>query len=892
MRTSQPGFAISLAPYLMVRVAGLPYAAVADLACPASHALAQQIGRMAGWISEQAPLLCDHLYQAAKLCEERPALRAALINAKRAVHNGRLPKALDEILPALPAEQQALLQEYCHHLLAIREAEQAGEALLQCEADEASERMQRWAAQTTFQQGLSLASASLSEKLREYLRTSPASQKGRLRKLESSLAMYLSRAATKASPFSHFTYVAQGGWAGGVAGGQAWRTEGGAPRSASIAAVNQALLTRLAAALAEHPAFRPYVTLRINPVLRIESDRYLAYGNLDQSGNSRVAFTAERLVAVPRSPEIDHLLEALQERPCTWAEASQLFGTDHQDEVESLLEVLVQVRILEATWLVPDTQPDYLAVLAQSLAHITDPLASEMCGTLQRLAALSRTYATASAAERLLLQNQVSELLGTAFALVEKEPGVIAPPQLFEDATWAESSLQADQGHWADGLQGLASLERILPLFDRWRQGALAVRDLFISQHGVGGTCDDLLAFLLSAQEAFPFIGGGEIRISSMVPAEIEAIEQLQAAFLDGLRATSAQAIDGEAELDPAWLEGLAAQIPPSLLTFPGGHGYLVQPLPGHGRFVLNEITGGVGRGPARYLYLVDGGQAGEFTALVRSHLHAHLAPGQRYLELPGAFGFNANRRPPLADRTLLYPGVDPACPPEEQVRLDQLRLRHCPSRNRLVLEHRETQEEMIPLNAAALTFPLCPALFRALALLCPVGNVNPPLRSLLEDAAERADGSETLSFPRLRLGGMILQRRAWLVPKAEIPIRPKGATDFAYFLQVERWRAQLGLPDKVFIRTTLDPAGVWFRSILPGDEQPAGDGRDMSRKPQYLDFSSALLVRIFEKHLQTVSDWLLIEEMLPGPEALITDPAGRPIVSEWLVELNHAPLA
>jgi hypothetical protein len=211
----------------------------------------------------------------------------------------------------------------------------------------------------------------------------------------------------------------------------------------------------------------------------------------------------------------------------------------------------------------------------------------------------------------------------------------------------------------------------------------------------------------------------------------------------------------------------------------------------------------------------------------------------------------------------------------------------HDDQRHQLLLRHRTTGQALLPLNSSALTFLLCPALFKSLCLLSPVGTVTLPILRLLETGR---DLTQPRRYPRIVLGAVVIARQRWLIPKRDLPLRMKGELDFAYALRVERWRRQFGLPNSVFIRTTLDPGAVLFRSLLPGQGGPQGELRDQQRKPQYIDFGSPVLLRVFEKHLDETEELLLVEEMEPASSNLLPGPSGQPTVTEWLVEVSHVP--
>lgn len=887
----RPAGAMAMAPHLLIRVGGLPFAAMEDLACLGTAQQAAVIVETERWLAEAASVLCDTLFAAIGRCgENRVELRKQLIQAKRDLHNGRLPAAVAEVLAELAPAERFLFATWMERAEAVRKAFPLGERLLGEEMDQVRARLQRWAVEPEFASSMVLASLALHEKLQEYVATPAHQQHSRLRKLEPALAMYLARAATKTSPFAGFTPMATGVWVENGRECATWVEAVDSSRSpAALVALNQATLSRLAAAAARCPALRRYASVRLNPTLQVEAGRYVAYGCFEQFAHTRVAFTGERHVAVERSPEADHLVAVIGKGAATWGEAlRQAPAGWSPDQLEALLEVLVEAHVTELFWPVPESALDYPAALAEAMAAIPGARARKFRGHLRNLSGQAARYTQTPLAERPRLLSEISATLHEAYGLVGVDPGELPVPQLFVDEAWTGQQLHVGAGQWEAALDGLRRIERLLPIFDRWRVGALIIRDLFVKEYGPGGVCADIIGFFMAVQDLIPFLNTMTVSELTPIPREVTEANRLLETFGQGLRAAADEAGDrAEVALDPAWLDRLASQVPSVLHSFPTAHGYLVQPVPTRGQCVVNEITPGFAHMPARYAMLIDERAAEPFSPRLRSYLETLLDDGRQFLELPGVFGFNANRRPPLLNQALAYPGVVSPLPPAAQVPLHDLLLRHCPQQGRLVLEHRVTGEEMVPVNLGGLSLLLCPILHRALLMLSPVGSVGLSVLDLLEQERSAEEREQPRRYPRIRIDGAVISRQTWLIPRQHLPMRTKGTSDFAYFVEVERWRRALGLPNQIFLRTTRNPAPPFPVSPATGAATHLAEVRDQQRKPQFIDFRSPLLLRVFEKHLDAVAEALVVEEMFPAPQDLMPGPQGTPVVSEWLIELS-----
>ena len=121
---------------------------------------------------------------------------------------------------------------------------------------------------------------------------------------------------------------------------------------------------------------------------------------------------------------------------------------------------------------------------------------------------------------------------------------------------------------------------------------------------------------------------------------------------------------------------------------------------------------------------------------------------------------------------------------------------------------------------------------------------------------------------PRITIDRLVVCRESWRTGTADLQplLRAKGLG--ARFVEARRWRAAMGLPERVYVRV--------------GSET----------KPVYLDFSSPLLVSslcvtLRSAHSRFGDTSVVVSEMLPGPEhAWVPDAAGRRYLSELRLHL------
>ncbi len=180
----------------------------------------------------------------------------------------------------------------------------------------------------------------------------------------------------------------------------------------------------------------------------------------------------------------------------------------------------------------------------------------------------------------------------------------------------------------------------------------------------------------------------------------------------------------------------------------------------------------------------------------------------------------------------------------------------------------------------------------------------------------------------------LVLARRQWRVPDVLLPqLRPEESSA-SFFLRVNRWRAEHDIPERVYLK--VHPARPPVAGSAPGQQgepesRPSSDegeatqredaphghvpppetaspahkgepeGRENRRllernatrssrdhqKPQFIDFTSPLLVELFGRVGSALPRYFVtMEEQLPDPLSLASDGRGR-YVTEFVVQYS-----
>jgi hypothetical protein len=330
-------------------------------------------------------------------------------------------------------------------------------------------------------------------------------------------------------------------------------------------------------------------------------------------------------------------------------------------------------------------------------------------------------------------------------------------------------------------------------------------------------------------------------------------------------------------------------------------------------RVVMRQgsFSGGYGRLASRFLSLVSSGFGDAERAANRALTPEWIA------DISSDRNFNANLHPRLLDHSLPEPTGEHRAPHDALAVVDMDVVRHPRDAHALALRHRPTGTIVHAIDLGFLNAAVQPGLHRFLHRASPflsspvergtfIGETLWPHR--WQEAWREAPADHITYRPRcVYEGRVVLTRRRWDVPAAAFP-QPRGDESAAeFFARVQQWRSAAGIPAQVYASALLAP-GAMPGAVSDGartDEAHDGDGvgdgelappdpampadestrpsasvassEEASRraerlKPQFIDFSSPLLVDLFQRLPRGYSDFrVTLFECLPEQSGLPT---------------------
>ncbi|MFD3529920.1 lantibiotic dehydratase [Streptomyces sp. NPDC058664] len=840
---------------LLTRVGGLPTEAL-DLTGSATRRAIAEAADAHAELERRRPALEDACFPLVPLLDDEVPLRRQVLAAKRAAHRLRALPWGDELPPRIVelAGPEAAA-EFLGWQAAVRLRDETArrlDALLTEDRAAAPAALAGHLADPGFVRAAALAAP-------DWLRHGrPRRRPAETRNLRT-LYSYVSRAAVKTSPFSTLTTVGEGGSRGaagaagavgavgvaGVAGaagsvssagaGSAAGSAGEGRRTAPVAHSYAATaLAQLALrCLAREPGTAGLLRYRLAP---------LRPGGPDAPGG--LVLLPEPVADGGLAWRLDRVVEADHAAP--WLSG---FANDAEHSLDGLLSGLGgpdpfrRFRRLLDTGLIAPVPPwrrgdDPVGAVAELLAdHPED--GDGIAGEVRELRDSAAVLAAAGEDERtetLTRARRTARRWARRAGLDRFDSGEVLYEDVASDLALPElldvPEVRAD----------LTELgRRMRPFVFRSHLYDVLV-DRFTAEYGPGGTCTDVLGFLMR------------------VAVDGDAQPDLD-------KASVADRAERETAGERAWLPVGPSSAPPAaavLFQLAATGPQAVRG--GDYQLVVNQFNPGTGGLVTRFGPLLGEG----FRDRLREHVRA-CWPGRTcrelvlWTEINTAQSRSAGLLPPL-----LLPGEVPA---DDGLDLTDTVLTHDPGEGTLAL--RDRTGDPVGLAYLGLVPPhLFPPFARLLAVLAdPWVNGSPHSDYVLPFGLQERRTDEVVPAPRTAFGRVTVSRASWVVPAAELPLPRPGESDAETALRAEGFRRAHGLPEEVFCHR--------LTGFGPGEQ-----GTD--RKPLWVSLTSPLSLSVLAQWAGPATGHLRLVEALPARSAHpLRDAAGGTRAAEHIALLR-----
>ncbi|MBB3192867.1 lantibiotic dehydratase [Roseateles terrae] len=832
------------------------------------------------WLEAHRDEVCDRVLFQAAAGVDGP-LRSQLVALKRKYFNAAAPRAgelacLSEIADET---QRRLALRYARRLQRIKQLRERATQVFDRELEHQRDALRGYLRRDDFVKAVQLNSPTLARNVRSLV-SKPAREWAKSeRQTEATAMRYYSRMVAKTSPFGRWGLVA----AGRVNPQRRERMNVRlkAPRLTAKSHLNLALCARIMHSVSEVPEVAASLPLRLNPTAFIEGPQLCFYDPSGRDGSTPYT----RLRRGPLLPWMAQIVEYLKDHPAPLPHAALVAAVADAHGLDEAARRKLSQGVTSLTG---------SGLLVRELGQPTDRL-SQLSAAAD---ALGRHLGHGH--ERWSQPLRQLEQWGQAFA----DQGVEGRRQILEQVQAQSSALGADAHAPLPALvvedSGLAGLEvelgqewvqevgtqlnLLLQLFavrDREGVNLQLFKDIFVHLHGVGGRCANLHQLASSYARTLFGVPLTDTAIFSRAAKANALGQRYMDRLLARMEGAGRELVIPQEELQQ-WVDEFSAEAGGPATPAARSAAVHLQLAAtdaeamdrGDYLAVLNYTLPGFGRFFTRYCDLLP--DAGWDRDIHEQLQRLQEQAGAPVVELQSVLAHNAQVHPPLTDRVLVLAGERSDRP----LALDasDVSLEHDPDTDELIYRHHG--ERVIPMYMGFFHSLALPMTHRVLVDGVPFtyhAERNRPVdyrEGLLAAGKDEALKAQVRHYPRLRFGRIVVQRESWAMGTMHLPAVRRSEGDFALFSAFRDWRAQHGLPARMFVRV----------------KRPAGQGgRSSDHKPIYVDFDNHLSLRSWHSALDTDHlETLIFEEALPDLGCSPIDLGDGPLAFELQVELTQ----
>jgi hypothetical protein len=813
-----------LSPVLL-RVAGLSIDVLDGLRAPViTHRLHQYEHRRRRVESRKEPLLADLFAVIEKHCPPGKP-QQQLQQLRRDLHNDRAirPKELAQAQHWLSESLLDQLMTYINDRQALERYMNTTAKLYRQQAIQGRQHFQQLVGNAAFQRGLALSSLSLLRQVAAYQQTNPASFRKDDFQVENGLLRYLSRAATKTTPYSTLTHLTTMP----VHAGESLDWKAGPPRSHVRLSVR--LLGVFDAILRTNRRLYEQWPVTVNPSVLISGEN-LSY---IRQTNGQVA-----CVKISLNPVLRWVTSA--RRPARtykdWIDRIQQKFRSTSLEAHQYIDKLIELGLLQHPLPVSAADADWAIRLQDWLTQyrwMAPKFVDSQLSLLHALLATATILPMATPGQRL-------SLLSKAYGVLAEHIGQLpAPPApdfwpLRAEQLFFEDVTRSLQGHLPkpDVKRLITSIDRLTRhMVEVYTPPAYSLVNLFKTTYPTTELIPVTTFFAHYLSQSEPF------QKSAVIAPDIR--QQWERWATEGLRADTVQ-------LQSEW-------IPDSSDTLLSQAVFWQSWTDSRGRLcaALNELAGGFGRLYGRFLPYFNHSLTHELVKTNRGGASADCL----LVEATDDHYHNANFHPALVEGTILTPAGHVPPSSVQAISLSELSVRLSDDGQRVDLWHAPSRKRV---QVVDMGFQADRSrLYTFLCLFAPLPELSLSVFNSVINAwyAEQKPVGTIRIGPRIVLDRrLIIQRKTWWLPVGAEATLPVEGDSFTFFRAAHSWQQRYQLPDEVFVS-------------LPDAPNPD------DHKPQYIRFDNALLVDLFRRLVRkavTVGAVLKVVEMRPTSDELI----------------------
>ncbi|UAL49791.1 lantibiotic dehydratase (plasmid) [Sutcliffiella horikoshii] len=816
-------------------------------------------------------VICDDLYA---LISEVQNNSAVLLSLKRDIFN---EKNLDKYeLDVLEVELKNKIQKYLEYInkkhILLKDMERYFD-----EKNKTYNNIKEILTNPLIVNGMVSSSTNLTENLRKYILHPNPHDNKKLRKSEISFYKFISRAITKTSPFSTLTLVTLL-----EINNKKTSLIINKPKAVNNMNINYSVILFFIEKLKSTKLNR-YFLLEVNPSFISNGQKAIYIKNtLEKLIEGVILQYRDSIITIKNNNTLDTIVKFIREKQITVNDLSD-FLTSNGYPPEIANEFIIKLykqNIINIYLPIAEQETDILGKLIAYFSKFSESEVVNIVNTFRSIKnkiSLLNNLEIESFTKKSEIHNCVKNSLKKLF--LQYEINFDYKNILYEDAALITdgSNLNINNGEIKSLQESLNIIHKISWAFDQRLLTRFSMREFYISKLGKNTEINVLDFFQMYLNDMTKFnalkVNASYLENLSNNPfnlPEIKKAEEIRNYFDNYINSIYDDSAT-EVELDFEKMFNLSLESEKLLNVEKDSRGFFLQifkskkpeqQLMG----VLNGIVDGCGHYYSRFLNLEESS-----IEMLYQKVKNDLKK-DNYTELVSVFGFNANLHPDLCKYEIEYGNVKGRKEDTNKLKIKDLFIKYDSIQKRLVLFDNVKNVEVKLLNFGFLVDNLKPLFYNFLLTFNQSSPLGLPIFSESEDFNKIKD---LKYYPRVKLGELILKRRTWKINKNYIPRKRNGLSFFEYQMELMDFFEVNNLPQTFFIRIICEYKDV--------DDYLK---RKDLKKPQYVDITNSISIKLFSKILENCELGLEITEMLPSEDDLIIfDGNENSYVSEILIE-------
>lgn len=877
-----------LHPNYLIRVCGEPAVLIQGMTTGATCARLSAIAELTQLIHENKESYCKVIEDKVSGLEDKSA-SSKLLKIKRNLFNVRpitvsLVEDVKHLFDANEFEKVSLIIEQVNQLHVYQNTY---EEVYNTEFAETSERLVSMWQRQNLQNALSYSNPKLFIDFESLYRDQYKKVKPKKRRqLEAGIMRYASRSALKTSPLSTFTPVLVGSWKHNDDAHNIALSGELENRMELKSGLFQCLIDGI---LKDYSKIKYAFRLKLNPTLNITQEGvFLKKITAGSSINGRVWGSGEQDIHFKMNQVIQCVLVAFHQNGQQAVPVADLVQGVlklapklQEDFVGSVINQLLEMQLFH----IDDGffgQNDLLTWCKSIIENVGDKVGESATTNLDNIEALLNQFPLASPHDRIALGKEIYTEIDAFKEAIQVYPSEeLSTPAFFENSYLVDKDVAVDQRILSPFIDDFSVLIEASKFFDVHQLIQTNFADYFLDKFGEEGECNEPLQYLKDFAEIY----GVGLPGFTPDPSKVSPVSDITRDFRRAIKTFNdflfEAVFTGEdsVNLPHKALLDMVAQLPESIRNRGVSHSFLGQIASKESskHFVINQVFSGHSGLLSRFLEVLEEDKLAD----IRDYL-TEISRGGEYAEIPGLFGFNANRHPKLAEQELDIAPFPANREDTVKVALDKMTLVYDKPTHRVYFK--TPKGKLLDCVYHGFLMPLLlPNIHRLLTLL----NMNGVLVYVLPILRSgRFSSREKISLiPRISVGNTVLVRRSHMIPREMLPSVSLSEAEF--FKAMREFITEHDLPRSCFIR------------VSPFDTNPGSldekldwanlDYKNM--KPFYVDFDHPRLVQLLYLAMSRNEYPLVLSEALPDVDDQNLKVANEPHVSEFQFEITKKPV-